>query len=162
VSLQDRKLWLQSISKYLPLSAFRPGKEVGLYLTQPAKGRGQLKAIEVEQNADSILTWERGTRGIVFSKRENPYDVEIKTAGGVVESNFLQDGARVGLNPGLLAQLTDMFSWDIDFDKEIQKGDTFKIVYEQRSRPGMNNKPAFRILAAELINSGRRYFAMYF
>src|SRR5689334_22457296 len=42
VSLQDRKLWLQSIQKHLPLSAFRPGKEVQLYLTQPAKGRGQL------------------------------------------------------------------------------------------------------------------------
>ena len=162
VSLQDRKLWLQSISKHLPLSAFRPGKEVGLYLTQPAKGREQLKAIEVEQNADSILTWERGTRGIVFSKRGNPDDVEIKTTGGVVETNLLKDGARVGLNPGLLAQLTDMFSWDLDFDKEIQKGDSFKVVYEQRSRPGASSKSTFRILAAELINSGRRYFAMYF
>ena len=162
VSLQDRKLWLQSIQKHLPLSAFRPGKEVQLYLTQPSKGRGQLKAIEVEQNADSILTWERGMRGIVFSKREKPYDVEIKTAGGVVETTLLKDGARVGLNPGLLSQLADMFSWEVDFDKEIQKGDSFKVVYEQRSRPGAKAKPTFRILAAELINSGRRYFAMYF
>lgn len=162
VSLQDRKLWLQSIQKHLPLTAFRPGKEVQLYLTQPQKGRGQLKAIEVEQNADSILTWERGTRGIVFSKREKPYDVEIKTAGGVVETNLLTDGARVGLNAGLLSQLTDIFSWEVDFNKEIQKGDSFKVVYEQRSRPGTNGKPTFRILAAELINSGRRYFAMYF
>jgi murein DD-endopeptidase MepM/ murein hydrolase activator NlpD len=162
VSLQDRKLWLQSIQKHLPLSAFRPGKEVQLYLTQPPKGRGQLKAIEVEQTADSILTWERGMRGIVFSKREKPYDVEIKTAGGVVETNLVKDGARVGLNAGLLSQLADMFSWEVDFDKEIQKGDSFKVVYEQRSRPGTNAKPTFRILAAELINSGRRYFAMYF
>lgn len=162
VSLQDRRLWLQSIQKNLPLSAFRPGKEVELYLTQPQKGREQLKAIEVEQNAESILTWERGTRGIVFSKREKPYDVEIKTAGGVIESTLLKDGARVGLNPGLLSQLADMFSWEVDFDKDMQKGDSFKVVYEQRSRPGVSAKPTFRILAAELMNSGRRYFAMYF
>jgi murein DD-endopeptidase MepM/ murein hydrolase activator NlpD len=162
VSLQDRKLWLQSIQKHLPLSAFRPGKEVQLYLRQPQKGREQLKAIEVEQNADAILTWERGMRGIVFSKREKPYDVEIKTAGGVVETTLLKDGARVGLNAGLLSQLADMFSWEVDFDKDIQKGDSFKVVYEQRSRTGVNGKPTFRILAAELINSGRRYFAMYF
>jgi murein DD-endopeptidase MepM/ murein hydrolase activator NlpD len=162
VSLQDRKLWLQSIQKHLPLSAFRPGKEVQLYLRQPQKGREQLKAIEVEQNADAILTWERGMRGIVFSKREKPYDVEIKTAGGVVETTLLKDGARVGLNAGLLSQLADMFSWEVDFDKDIQKGDSFKVVYEQRWRTGVNGKPTFRILAAELINSGRRYFAMYF
>ncbi len=160
VSLQDRKLWLQSIQKHLPLTAFRPGKEVQLYLTQPQKGKEQLKAIEVERNADSILTWEKGTRGIVFSQREKPYDVEIKTAGGIVETTLVQDSQRVGLNAPLLSQLAELFSWEVDFDKEIQKGDTFKVVYEQRSRAG--GKPTFRILAAELINSGRQYFAMYF
>jgi murein DD-endopeptidase MepM/ murein hydrolase activator NlpD len=162
VSLQDRKVWMQTIQKHLPLSAFRPGKEVQLYLTRPRSGKEQLKAIEVEQNADSILTWEKGTRGIVFSQRAKPYDVEIKTAGGIVETTLIQDTQRVGLNAPLLSQLAELFSWEVDLDREIQKGDTFKVVYEQRSRPGDKDRPTFRILAAELINSGRRYFAMYF
>ncbi|HEY1267063.1 MAG TPA: peptidoglycan DD-metalloendopeptidase family protein [Candidatus Binatia bacterium] len=162
VSVQDRKVWLQSIQKHLPLSAFRPDKEVQLYFNRQANGREQLKAIEVEQNADSVLTWEKGTRGIVFSRRENPYEVEIKTAGGVVETTLIQDSQRVGLNAPVLSQLVELFSWDVDFEKEIQKGDTFKVVYEQRSRPGDRARPTFRILAAELINSGRRSFAMYF
>ncbi len=168
VSLQDRKLWLQSIQKHLPLTAFRPGKEVQIYLSQSApagrsqKPKEQLKAIEVEQNEDSIYTWEKGTAGIVFSKREKPYDVEIKTVGGVVETTLFEDGARVGLNSTLLSQLADIFSWEVDFDKDIQKGDTFKVLYEERSRKGSKNKPTFRILAAELINAGQRSFAMYF
>ncbi len=168
LSLQDRKVWLQSIQKHLPLSAFRPGKEVQIYLSQTSPGvrsqksRQQLKAIEVEQNEDSIYTWEKGTKGIVFSKREKPYDVEIKTAGGVVETTLFEAGARVGLNQTLLSQLADIFSWEIDFDKDIQKGDTFKVLYEERSRKGSKNKPTFRILAAELINNGQRSFAMYF
>jgi murein DD-endopeptidase MepM/ murein hydrolase activator NlpD len=168
LSLQDRKVWLQSIQKHLPLSAFRPGKEVQIYLSQTSPGvrsqksRQQLKAIEVEQNEDSIYTWEKGTKGIVFSKREKPYDVEIKTAGGVVETTLFEAGARVGLNQTLLSQLADIFSWEIDFDKDIEKGDTFKVLYEERSRKGSKNKPTFRILAAELINNGQRSFAIYF
>jgi murein DD-endopeptidase MepM/ murein hydrolase activator NlpD len=168
VSLQERKLWLQAIQKQLPLSSFRPGKEVQLYLSRVAassrsqKGKEQLKAVEVEQNEDSILTWEKGTKGIVFSKREKPYDVELKTAGGVVETKLFEDGARIGLNSSLLSQLADLFSWEIDFDREIQKGDTFKILYEQRSRKDSKNMPALKILAAELVSTGRRYFAMYF
>jgi murein DD-endopeptidase MepM/ murein hydrolase activator NlpD len=168
VSLQERKLWMQAIQKQLPLSSFRPGKEVQLYLARAAsssqsqKGKEQLKAVEVEQNEDSILTWEKGTKGIVFSKREKPYDVELKTAGGVVETTLFEDGARVGISSTLLSQLADLFSWEIDFDREIQKGDTFKILYEQRSRKGSKNMPALKILAAELVSTGRRYFAMYF
>ena len=168
VSLQERKLWMQAIQKQLPLISFRPGKEVQLYLTRAAsssqsqKGKEQLKAVEVEQNEDSILTWEKGTKGIVFSKREKPYDVELKTAGGVVETTLFEDGARVGLSSNLLSQLADLFSWEIDFDREIQKGDSFKILYEQRSRKGSKNMPSLKILAAELVSTGRRYFAMYF
>ena len=168
LSPQERNLWTQSIQKQLPLSVFRPGKEVQFYLSRPSpshraqKGKEQLKALEIEQNEDSILTWEKGTKGIVFSKREKPYDVELKTTGGVVETSLFEDGARVGLNQTLLSQLADIFSWEVDFDKEIQKGDTFKVVYEERSRKGSPNKTSFRILAAELINAGRRYFAMYF
>lgn len=168
VSLQERKLWMQAIQKQLPLSSFRPGKEVQLYLTRAAsssksqKGKEQLKAVEVEQNEDSILTWEKGTKGIVFSKREKPYDVELKTSGGVVETTLFEDGARIGLSSNLLSQLADLFSWEIDFGREIQKGDTFKILYEERSRKGSKNMPALKILAAELVSTGRRYFAMYF
>lgn len=168
VSLQERKLWMQAIQKHLPLSSFRPGKAVQLYLTrasssaQSQKGKEQLKAVEVEQNEDSILTWEKGTKGIVFSKREKPYDVELKTAGGVVETTLFEDGARIGLSSNLLSQLADLFSWEIDFDREIQKGDTFKILFAERSRKDSKNMPSLKILAAELVSTGRRYFAMYF
>jgi murein DD-endopeptidase MepM/ murein hydrolase activator NlpD len=162
LSLADRKLWLQAIQKHLPLSAFRPGKEVQLYLSRASSGKEQLKALEVEQNEDSILTWEKGTKGIVFGKREKPYDVELKTAGGVIETTLFEDGARVGLSSTILSQLADIFSWELDFDKEIQKGGTFKVLYEERSRQGSKNRPALKILAAELVNAGRRYFAMYF
>ncbi|MGH7769540.1 MAG: peptidoglycan DD-metalloendopeptidase family protein, partial [Candidatus Binatia bacterium] len=164
VSPQERKLWLQAIQKQLPLSAFRPGKEVQLYLSRAAspKAKEQLKAVEVEQNEDSILTWEKGTKGIVFSKREKPYDVELKTAGGVIETTLFEDGSRVGLSSAILSQLADLFSWEVDFDKEIQKGDTFKVLYEDRSRKGSKNKSSLKILAAELVSAGQRYFAMYF
>jgi murein DD-endopeptidase MepM/ murein hydrolase activator NlpD len=164
VSLQERKQWLQAIQKQLPLSAFRPGKEVQLYLSRVSspKAKEQLKAVEVEQIEDSIFTWEKGTKGIVFNKREKPYDVELKTAGGVIETTLFEDGSRVGLSSAVLSQLADLFSWEIDFDREIQKGDTFKVLYEDRSRKGSKTKPSLKILAAELVSAGQRYFAMYF
>ena len=168
VAPQERKVWLQSIQKSLPLNAIRPGKEIQFYFTLPAstargqKGKELLKGLEIDVNEDSILTWEKGNKGIVFSKREKPFDVELKTAGGVVDTSLIEDGSRLGLSSSVLSQLVDIFSWEIDFDKETQKGDTFKLLYEERSRRGNESKISFRILAAELINAGRQYFAIYF
>ena len=154
--------------KKLPAGAIRPGRDIQFYFAPPATSTRQkkpaetLKAFEIDLNEDSTLAWEKGTKGIVYSKRDKPYDVELKTVGGVVERSFFEDGQRVGLNETVLSQLADIFSWEVDFEKEIRKGDTFKVVYEQRSRKGSESKASFRIMAAELMNSGRRYFAIYF
>lgn len=168
LSKSERQMWLRSMQKNDPLKGLRADKKVHLYFTKPGPSqRGQngkewLKAVEVELDEDWNLTWEKGNRGIVFAKRERPYDVQVKAAGGVVEKSLFEDGMRLGLNESLLSQLADIFTWEIDFSKEIQKGDTFKLLYEERSRKGKQNRTSFRILAAELVNTGQQYFAIYF
>ena len=106
--------------------------------------------------------WERGMRGISFQRSEKPYDVEIKTVSGSVESSIFEDGRKSGVHPALLSQLADIFTWDIDLGKAVGKGDTFKILYEQRSRKGQETRSAMRILAAELNNAGQKFTAIYF
>jgi murein DD-endopeptidase MepM/ murein hydrolase activator NlpD len=168
LSQQQRHTWLGSIQRHYPTKGLRTGKEIHFYFTKPdpslgrQPGKQHLKALEIELDEDWVATWEQGTRGVVFSKREKPYDIDLKTTGGVIESSLFEDGPRAGLNQSLLSQLADIFSWDIDFDKEIQKGDTFKLLYEERSRKGRGIKNSFRILAAELISAGQKYFAIYF
>jgi murein DD-endopeptidase MepM/ murein hydrolase activator NlpD len=118
--------------------------------------------VEIELDEETILTWEKGAGQILFNRRGRPQEVEVKAVGGVVESSLFEDGQKLGLSSSLLSQLADIFSWDIDFDREIQQGDTFKLLYEVRTQKGKEEKRSFRILAAELINSGRKHFAVYF
>jgi len=50
-----------------------------------------------------------------------------------VETSLLEDGRKAGIQSALLSQLADIFTWDVDLEKEIHQGDTFKILYEERS-----------------------------
>jgi murein DD-endopeptidase MepM/ murein hydrolase activator NlpD len=86
----------------------------------------------------------------------------VKTVSGSVETSLFEDGRKAGIQSALLSQLADIFTWDIDLEKEIHQGDTFKILYEQRSRKGQETKTGLRILAAELINAGQKLTAVYF
>lgn len=168
LSEKERTLWVRSVQKHYSVRGLRSGNEMHFYFTKPSSsargknGKESLQAVEIELDEDWTLTWEKGNRGIVFSKRERPYDVQLKAMGGVVERSLFEDGIRLGLNESLLSQLADIFTWDIDFSKEIQKGDTFKLLYEERSRKGRQVKTSLRLLAAELINTGQRYSAIYF
>src|ERR687891_753351 len=164
----EKQFWVRSIMRNTGNHVFPAGKEVHLYFAKPAFKRpgrvapGTLKAIEFDQNDAFTLSWEKGIRGILFQKRERPYDVELKTISASLENSLFEDGLKAGIQPALLSQLVEIFTWDVDIEKDIRNGDSFKILYEQRSRKGQETKAALRILAAELINAGQKLTAIYF
>ena len=164
----DRLLWTRTMKRNFGSESLPAGRDLSLYFSKPMlTGRGtthsgQLKALEVDQSDAYTLTMERGIRGILVQKREKPFDVEVKTISGSVTSSFFEDGRKAGLHPALLSQLTDIFTWDLDLEKEVRPGDSYKILYEQRSRKGQESKPSLRILAAELLSAGQKFTAIYF
>jgi murein DD-endopeptidase MepM/ murein hydrolase activator NlpD len=164
----ERTLWSRAIQRNFKAKRLPVGREVHFYFSNKppgalAKNRHlQLKALEIDYNEASILTWEKDLKGIVFQAREKPYDVEIKTVAGTVENSLVEESRKIGVPPTLLSQLVDIFTWDIDIEKEIRSGDSFKILYEQRSRKGQEAKTSLRILAAELTSAGQKLTAIYF
>jgi murein DD-endopeptidase MepM/ murein hydrolase activator NlpD len=164
----EKQFWVRSIMRNMGSHILPAGKEVHLYFAKPAFKRpgrvapGTLKAIEFDQNDAITMTWEKGIRGILFQKREKPYDVELKMISASLENSLFENGLRASIQPALLSQLAEIFTWDLDLEKDIRSGDSFKILYEQRSRKGQETKAALRILAAELINAGQKLTAIYF
>ncbi len=56
---------------------------------------------------------------------------EIKTAAGVIESSLSEAIDQQGLNYTIALDLSDIYAWTIDFF-HLQKGDNFKLIYEER------------------------------
>jgi murein DD-endopeptidase MepM/ murein hydrolase activator NlpD len=166
LSTSEKQLWTRSIQRSIGARGLLPaGKEVHFYFAKRTPGQRQapqLKALEVDLSDAATLAWEKGIRGILFQKREKPYDVELKSVSASVENSLFEDGQKAGINPSLLSQLADIFAWDVDLEKEVRKGDRLKILYEEKSRKGLEKKTAPRILAAELMSSGQKFTAIYF
>lgn len=165
LAASEKQLWGRSIRQNLGSAFLPPGKEIHFYFTKDnANGQGgsSLIAVELDHNDAADLTWEKGSRGILFQRREKPFDVEIKTAVATVDGSLFDSGFRAGIQPALLSQFADIFTWDIDLEKDVQTGDSFRILYEQRTRKGDTTKPLLRILAAELVNVGQKLTAIYF
>lgn len=167
LSVAEKQLWLRTLTRHLGSRPLPAGREMHFYFAKPTLTRvktslGNLKAVEFDQNEEFTLAWEKGIKGIFFQRREKPYDVEIKSISAEVDSSVFEDGRRAGVHPALLSQLAEIFTWDIDLHRSVGKGDTFKILYEQRTRKGQENKLAMRILAAELNNAGQKHTAIYF
>ncbi len=110
---------------------------------------------------DEILRVVRSDAGYLAGKVPIGYERRIGTLGGVVRSNLVSSLPEGGQSELLAIQLSDIFSWDVDFNTDFRKGDTFRILVEERWLDG-----AFRnygdILAAELSVDGNTYRAYRF
>ncbi|HXG50247.1 MAG TPA: peptidoglycan DD-metalloendopeptidase family protein [candidate division Zixibacteria bacterium] len=167
LSKGEKLTWTRSIKRDLSTRPLPPGREIHFFFGRrkaPSQRSGNLslKALELDYDDAWTFTWEKDPKGILFQKREKPYDVEVHTASAVIDSTLYDSGQRAGIQPALLSQLADIFAWDVNLERDIGYGDSFKIVYEKRSRRGQETAPSLRILAAELINAGRKLTAIYF
>jgi murein DD-endopeptidase MepM/ murein hydrolase activator NlpD len=162
----DKEIWGRSFRQHFRSGKLASGRQVHFYFAMPDTDRNlggkSLMAVEVDFDDTMDLTWEKSGRSVFFARREKPVNVELRTATATIDGSLFTSGLRAGIHTSLLSQLADIFTWDVDLERDIYQGDSFKILYEQRSTRGQPNKPQLRILAAELVNAGEKKTAIYF
>lgn len=80
---------------------------------------------------------------------------------GEIKTNLYSATDEAGLPEAAANQLNELFSGDIDFHHDLRKGDKFTVVYEMTYSNGALLHTG-RIQAAEFINQGHAYRAVYF
>jgi murein DD-endopeptidase MepM/ murein hydrolase activator NlpD len=93
------------------------------------------------------------------------YGSQPRLASGTIRNTLFAATDEAGLPDEVAAQLSEIFSTDIDFHRELRKGDTFSVVYEALTADGEAvawGDGAGRVLAAEFVTGGRAHHAVWF
>ena len=80
---------------------------------------------------------------------------------GEIKTSLYAATDAAGMPESAANQLTELFSGDIDFHHDLRRGDKFTVVYEMSYSNGALIH-AGRIQAAEFVNQGHAYRAVYF
>lgn len=140
------------------LKALHPGDEVA-FLTN---AKGQLQGFRYSpDSATQVTLTARADGSMKVQVTALPVERRVHFAHGVVEGSLFAAGEKAGLSETMVLKLADVFKYDIDFIKDLQKGDRFTVVYDDIYRDGKYSG-AGNILAAEFVNDGHRYTAYRF
>lgn len=87
--------------------------------------------------------------------------IETVTFSGIVTSSLWESAVGAGMDPDLISELADIFGWEVDFAREVQVNDKWRLSVEQKK---VKNKSVGwgSILAAEYINVGKVHQAALF
>jgi murein DD-endopeptidase MepM/ murein hydrolase activator NlpD len=161
---RDAQVLVSSIASAIDVRRLRAGQPYAIDRLLD----GRVRRFEYEIDNDKRLTVERasfeGAPRFLASVERIPKHVEVVAVEGSInrETNSLtaaidKAGERIELALGM----ADVFSGEIDFNSDLQPGDSFRVLVERQTREGklVGYGP---ILAAEFVNDDRKLKAIRF
>lgn len=121
------------------------------------EGRGsRFSALELEPNVASRVVVSRNAEG-AFSATEVESELEtrLSAAAGTIESSLYGATNAAGVPDQVLFNLIRVLSYKIDFQRDLQPGDAFEILYEQEFTKDGELARNGNVLYATLLLSGR-------
>jgi murein DD-endopeptidase MepM/ murein hydrolase activator NlpD len=94
-----------------------------------------------------------------------PLEITPQLASGTIQSSLYAAADDSHIPDGVTNQVAEMFSNDIDFRRELRKGDAFSVLYEAHTADGEPitwGNANGKVLAARFINQGKTHDAVWF
>ena len=135
-----------------------PGKTLTALVTTD----GELNSLAFPLNGakDTLLLIQREENGYRAEQREMELETRTTIQSSVIRFSLFGAADDAGVPETVAMQLTDIFGGDIDFHRDLRKGDRFTVVYDTVTYQGKVIRPQ-RILAAEFVNDGKTYQAFW-
>jgi murein DD-endopeptidase MepM/ murein hydrolase activator NlpD len=138
----------------------RPDHELYITYTIPEDDvlKKDLSELYLKIAIDLDVVVERDETGQFIAKKiQKELIQEQRVVEGQIEGSLYVDANNRGAHPKIIAEMIAAFSYDIDFQRGIQPGDTYGIFYEVHKEPeSLQEKPG-ELRYAYLKCNGRVY-----
>ena len=92
----------------------------------------KLKELQLDPTAVRKISIHKDT-GATFRvlDTKRPLIRRVQFAQGSIRSSLYKAAMKKNVPPAVLSELIRIYSWDVDFQREIQRGDAFEVAYER-------------------------------
>ena len=166
ISANEQASLLMAFREHASPRRMRLGTEISLRFFPRDE---DLRGVDIALTPDETVRLSREPLGWRSEMIQTPIFVDTLYASGEIETVLWNAVVR---NPvlseltfedrnGLIDHLDQVFQWQVDFSRQIRVGDTYRFAFEREVRPDGSMR-AGKLLAAELVNSGTAYHAVWF
>ena len=140
-----------------PFRLLRPGTTVQARTTED----GSLLSMWFIGGRDQLISIDSSGEGFTASEQSAELTRQIQMKSGEIKSSLFAATDDAGLSDSVAIQIADIFAGDVDFHRDLRRGDKFTVVYEVFDHLGRPVKSG-RVLAAEFINQNKSYRAVWY
>ncbi len=122
----------QDVKPVYDLAKIKAGNKFRVFTSE----EGEVQSLEYNINNGKYLTIQKNLDTYKAEIKEFEYDLKLKMIWGEIENILIYAVKEPGETPNLAISLAEIFAWDIDFNMDIRKGDSFKVLFEKKYLDG--------------------------
>ena len=117
------------------------------------RNSGTLHALQYQPNIRTFLHVTAQDEVFVTKTIERAFKSHEREVTAEITDSLYQSALRAGLPESVIYRVTQIFQWEIDFGRDVKRGDKLTVIYEERSLDSqkVGNGP---VLAVRLENDG--------
>ncbi len=147
---------VRAIRPWLRPTQLRPGQRLSIQWSP--EGPPRLARLAVLTGFGHHLEVSADGNGSLAGRRvEHPVRIETRWAAGLIGPSLYASARNAGVPPRILSRMIRALSFDVDFQREIRRGDRFVVLWEEITDLATEQRRPGALLEAGLTLSGREH-----
>ncbi len=157
ITMQELDMVLRNSAAVFDVRKIRSGNNYTIFCDKDSSAKARYLVYEHDPSTCYVFSFNDSLNITPFRKEVSK---KIKYVSATIETSLWDAMLGGGLPPDLVSGLSEIFAWSVDFFG-LQKGDSFKVIYEETSIDGKITGIS-RICGAEYCGAGSAVYAVPF
>lgn len=156
VPKQDAYVAVEALRDIYNPRALRAGDELTLTFAIGDDGEESFQGFSFEPNPGlQVLTSRDDDNGFSSTEIKAKLTEELVRFEGTIDTSLFDSALKAGVPHQALAEFIRIFSYDVDFQRDIQKGDSFEVAFNRKATPTGETVESGDVLFASMTLSGQ-------
>lgn len=135
----------------------KPGQKIDVEFGPASHGTGPrpFQALALSPEPGRRIVTTRAAGGFAVSANKLAEVRDVAHYAGAIKSSLFDSAMVEGVPPAVIAEMIRIFSYDVDFQRDIQPGDAFEVMYPRTLDPQGEVTRTGEIAFADLTLSGK-------
>lgn len=147
---------IKAMSKHFNPRHIKAGQNVHMRFEPQPSGGYRFSQMKMELNPIKTLVVHRAGEGFDADLSEKPVERVVHAKRAKIQNSVYGSAAKAGIPKSVVANAIRMYSWSVDFQRDLQKGDSLEIMYDNYQTPDGYVAKTGKILYANLTLNGKK------
>ncbi|MEM6781389.1 MAG: peptidoglycan DD-metalloendopeptidase family protein [Pseudomonadota bacterium] len=135
VGKDDVNKTIDALSKHYNPRNLKAGQEIAMHFKPTDQGDYRFMKMKIEVDPIKAVVVERHGDNFKSELFEKPVERIANAKSAKVELSLFGSAGKAGIPKGVVADVIRIYSWDVDFQRDIRQGDGIEVLYDTYETP---------------------------